>query len=100
MNSQFLIPAAREFEEAIDWYGTRSLRAADGFRKVVRTAINRAMNSPTSAGFLVGKRTRKIMLEPYDYGLIYFAYGESIYVVAVAHNKRGPGYWKQRIARP
>ena len=46
----------------------RSLRAAGGFRAAVRKAIGRATNNPTSAGFLVGRRTRKIMLEPMTTG--------------------------------
>ena len=97
MTYEFLHPAVREFEEAYDWYVERSVRAAEGFRNAVRGAIANAIANPTSAGFLVGKRSRKIKLEPYRYGLIYFVYGEVVYVVAIASNRRPPHYWKRRM---
>jgi plasmid stabilization system protein ParE len=99
MTYEFLIPAAREFEEAYDWYLDRSRQAAEGFRSTVREAIANAMANPTSAGFLVGRRSRKIKLEPYRYGLIYFVYGEVVYIVAIAPNRKPPNYWKRRIKR-
>ena len=97
MTFEFLYPASREFEEAFDWYAQRSERAAEGFRAVVHDAIQRAIKNPTSAGFLIGKRSRKIKLDPYRYGLIYFIYGDFLYIVAIAPNRKPPHYWKHRI---
>lgn len=97
MNFEFLLPAADEFKEAIDWYALRSPRAREGFRTAVQNAISKAMARPTSAGFLVGKRVRKIRLTPYSYGLLYFVHQETLYVVAVAHNHRRPRYWQDRL---
>ena len=97
MTFEFLHPASREFEEALDWYAQRSARAAEGFRAAVRDAIDRAMENPTSAGFLVGKRSRKILLDPYRYGLIYFVHREFLYIVAIAPNRKLPRYWTRRI---
>ena len=99
MNFEFLRPAAQEFEDAIDWYKTRSDRAAEGFRNAVAAAILRIASQPTAAGYLVGKRTRKIQLKPYSYGLIYFWQNDVIYVVAIAHQRRRPDYWKRRISK-
>jgi plasmid stabilization system protein ParE len=97
MTYEFLHPAVREFEEGYDWYLQRSVRAAEGFRAAVQQAIGQAIAHPTSAGFLVGRRSRKIKLEPYRYGLIYFVYGEVVYVVAIASSRRPPHYWKRRM---
>jgi plasmid stabilization system protein ParE len=97
MTFEFLHPAAREFEEAFDWYERRSLRAAEGFRATVREAIKHAMANPTSAGFLVGKRSRKILLDPYRYGLVYFVHRDFLYIVAIAPNRKPPRYWTRRI---
>jgi hypothetical protein len=55
------------------------------------------MENPTSAGFLVGKRARKIPLDPYRYGLIDFVHGEFLYIVAIAPNRRPPRYWARRV---
>ena len=97
MTFEFLTPAAVEYLAAYDWYDERSARAAERFHEVVNAAVQRAMERPTSAGFLIGKRVRKIVLKPFDYGLLYFAHNHVIYVVAVAHNKRRPDYWRDRL---
>ena len=97
MRFEFLIPAADEFKEAIDWYRQRSVRASDGFLNRVTQAVLTAIARPTSAGFLVGKRVRKIRLMPYSYGLLYFVHGEVLYIVAIAHNRRRPRYWQSRL---
>lgn len=97
MTFVFLEPAAVEFEQAFDWYQIRSEKAAEGFRSRVMVAVHEAMNRPSSAGFLVGQRVRKVMLKPYSYSLLYFTHGRILYVVAVAHSKRRPGYWQRRL---
>jgi toxin ParE1/3/4 len=97
MTFEFLVPARSEFEVAFDWYHARSARAAEGFRSRVAQAIEAALVRPTSAGFLVGRRVRKILLEPYNYGLFYFVHDRMLYVVAVAHNRRRPNYWHRRV---
>lgn len=99
MTFEFLRPAAIEFEEAFDWYAARSAKASEGFRNAVAAAVLRISVNPTSAGHLVGKRTRKLQLTPYSYGLIYFIHGGVIYIVAIAHSRRRPNYWKSRIKR-
>ncbi|MBI2516811.1 MAG: type II toxin-antitoxin system RelE/ParE family toxin [Opitutae bacterium] len=97
MRFEFLLPAAAEFQEAIGWYERRSIRAAEGFRSRVRAAILTALARPTSAGYPISARVRKIRLRPYDYGLLYFVQAEVLYVVAIAHNKRRPHYWQSRL---
>jgi len=97
MKFEFLIPAADEFREAVDWYRQRSVRACEGFRSRVKQAIHAALERPTSAGFLVGKRVRKVRLAPYSYGLLYFVHGDVLYIVAIAHNRRRPRYWQSRL---
>ena len=62
MTFEFLVPAQDEFEAASDWYRARSVRAAAGFRSRITQAIDMALVRPTSAGFLVGRRVRKILL--------------------------------------
>ncbi len=100
MRFEFLLPASREFEEAFDWYEARSARAAEGFRAAVQAAILRAIENPTAAGFLIGKRSRKILLDPYRYGLIYFTHRDVLYIVAIAPNRKPPRYWTRRIKSP
>ena len=64
LNAEFLASAALETDHAEAWYLRRSAKAAAGFRARVKVAVEAACSKPLSAGFLVGKRARKIMLKP------------------------------------
>ena len=97
MTFEFLDPASDEFKEAFDWYARRSSKAAEGFREAVRSAVSEGMKNPKSAGVLMGKRSRKISLKPYRYGLIYFVHRDYFYIVAIVPNRRPPDYWKSRL---
>ena len=96
---EFLAPADAEYREAVDWYAARSARTAERFCARVSRAVQAAAARPTSAGFLIGRRVRKIPLRPYDYGLLYFFFEHVLYIVAVAHNKRRPRYWQHRLSQ-
>jgi hypothetical protein len=39
---------------------------------------------------------RRYLLQRFPYGLIYAVEGQTIFVVAVMHLKRKPGYWVSR----
>lgn len=36
-------------------------------------------------------------VETFPYRVVYFVRGESLVIVAIAHAKRRPGYWKDRV---
>jgi toxin ParE1/3/4 len=49
------------------------------------------------AGRLISKIIRKFRLCRFRYNVIYAVDGEEIVIVAVAHHRRHPGYWRGRI---
>ena len=44
-------------------------------------------------------RFRRYLVPQFPYGLIYAAQSDTIYVVAVMHLKRKPGYWASRTRK-
>jgi plasmid stabilization system protein ParE len=40
--------------------------------------------------------TRRILFDQYPFSVFYVVRGEEIFIVAVAHHKRRPGYWADR----
>lgn len=44
-------------------------------------------------------RLRRYLVQQFPYGLIYAVQGDTIYVAAVMHLKRKPGYWVARTRR-
>jgi len=88
--------AIDEAQEAFRWYSKRSQRAADNFVAELDVAIVRISEQPQLfAQYLHG--TRRYLLRRYPYAVVFREQADLIQVVAVAHCKRRPGYWKSRV---
>src|SRR5262245_59769316 len=88
--------AIAEGREAHLWYRQRSPAVEDRLRQALRRAIASILASPErwaadADGF------RHCRVRGFPYRLIYWTDGEYSVVVAIAHTKRRPGYWKQRL---
>jgi toxin ParE1/3/4 len=49
-------------------------------------------------GATVEGEIRHFVLRRFPFSVVYAVVGQTIYVLAVAHGSRGPGYWKSRLA--
>jgi hypothetical protein len=93
---EFHTEAILEAKEAADWYAERSLSAAMNFKSELRLAEDNVTVQPeTWSAYLHG--TRCYRLNQFPYGLVYIERGDRIIGIAVAHLKRRPGYWRQRL---
>jgi plasmid stabilization system protein ParE len=91
-----LHPEARaELLEARKWYYDRSPLSSVAFSHVVDRAVSRIRNSPNSFP-LAEHGTRKIVLQRFPFNIFYRTGEGEIVIVAVAHQKRRPGYWSDR----
>lgn len=45
----------------------------------------------------VGRGIRKFVMKEFPYSIFYRVNKEQIFIIAVAHQKRRPGYWENRI---
>ena len=88
--------ATRELDDAATWYLTRSGVAAKGFALAVDVAIGKIRNDPDRFP-RVDRRHRACNLENYPFQIIFRRNDERLFVVAVAHAKRRPGYWRSRL---
>ena len=88
--------ALAEAAGARDWYTQRSPRAAVRFLDALDRAVEAIGEAPQRwAKFLYG--TRRHRLSRFPYLLVYMEGDDSILVIAVAHAKRRPGYWRGRV---
>jgi plasmid stabilization system protein ParE len=88
--------AAQEAESTYDWYAARSPEAADGFREELQRAIDAvAASARTWPRF--GSRARRYVFPRYPFSLVYILRDDAVEVVAVAHGRRRPGYWRSRL---
>jgi toxin ParE1/3/4 len=85
-----------EGREARNWYRERSHDVEERFRVALRRAIREVREAPErwppdEDGL------RSCRVPGFPYRLIYWTEGDHSLVVAIAHSKRRPGYWKERV---
>ena len=88
--------AAQEVESTYDWYAARTPAAAHGFREELRQALDVVAENP-GAWPRYGSRARRYVFPRFPFSLVYVVRGDDIEVIAVAHGRRRPGYWRARL---
>jgi plasmid stabilization system protein ParE len=96
MNSEFLPEAEEEFREAARYYETEAPGVGVTFITEVRRAIRLITENPYSA-VAVASGIRKKVLKHFPYNILYSVEPDLILIVALAHQKRRPRYWRARI---
>jgi len=93
---QFLPEAEEEMNEAAQFYEGRRERLGEDFLSEVQHTVESILSFPKS-GPVVSENLRRRILRRFPFGLLYAIEDERIVIVAVAHLKRRPGYWKDRV---
>jgi plasmid stabilization system protein ParE len=96
MKVKFHPDARVEVREARKWYYERSPLSAIAFAHAVENAISRIAVTPTQYQ-LAEHRTHKLVLQRFPFSIFYLTLESGIVIVAVAHQKRRPGYWSSRV---
>lgn len=97
MTYSFHPEAEREFIRAIDFYEERQQELGYEFSLEVHSAIQRVFAFPKLWPF-IDEKIRRSLVKRYPYGILYH-YDEiedHVFIVAVMHLHREPGYWKHR----
>jgi plasmid stabilization system protein ParE len=96
---EFHEAARDELREAARWYEARLEGLGEEFLEAVEAALERVAcgELPGLAPQEQGRpETRRLLMQRFPYA-IHFDMGEgSLFVWAVAHEKRRPGYWRRR----
>jgi plasmid stabilization system protein ParE len=87
--------AEQEFADALEWYFGRSQAAAERFEVEFARALDEIGANPERYP-LIDDRHRYYLLARFPYQVVYRRHGDDWYVVAVAHGRRRPGYWRDR----
>ncbi len=87
--------ARRDFDESFDWYSERSTRAAIRFANAVDAALTVVAADPERFT-AVDELHRECPVRRFPFRIVYRVVEHRVLVVAIAHAKRRPGYWKDR----
>ena len=91
----YLPGARRDFDESFDWYLERSAQAAVRFANAVDAALVAIAADPMRF-VAVDAIHRECRVRKFPFRIVYRLAGNRVLVVAVAHAKRRPGYWRDR----
>ena len=95
MHVDFHPAALQEVEDAQAWYEERSLLAASAFLREFSIAVQRIQQTPHRYP-VADAGTRRIFLDRFPFTIYYRVKLDALDIVAVAHQKRRPGYWSGR----
>lgn len=87
--------AEAEINEAADFYDLKSPGLGSVFIDEIQRAIENISEFPDVAPLIRG-RVRKKALIKFPYSLLYSVRPDEIRILAVAHQKRRPFYWRSR----
>ena len=90
-----------EYRQAGRWYEGRRTGLGIGFFDAVDAAIRQIVAFPR-VGAPVPRvprdlPVRRLAVTRFPYHVVYLETSEAIRILAVAHDRRRPGYWKSRL---
>ena len=96
MNFEFLPDADEEFREASRYYENEAPGVGLAFITEVHRVISVVISHPRAARKVRGSIRRKVLFH-FPYCLLYSIEADLVLIVAVAHQKRRPTYWRSRL---
>ena len=90
-------PAAfAEFEAAADFYAERQSGLEVRFIDAVQNALHRACDAP-ERGCVFDGGIRRLLVHVFPYAVLYTVEPDCVYIIAIMHCSRQPGYWLTRV---
>ena len=96
MKSRLHEAAAAELSEAVAYYDDKAFGLGDRFLAEVKAATRYIEQYPEIAP-VIDEGVRAKLLVRFPYSLMYVVEAHELYIVAVAHQSKRPGYWADRV---
>ena len=88
--------AEEELKAAADYYEDKRLGLGLLFEEKIREAFQRIQTNPGLFPFYKKTPVQKCLVDQFPYLVFYREFDPHISIVAVAHGRRRPGYWRKR----
>ncbi len=95
MNLDIHEDADRELNDAADYYDAESPGLGTVFLDELEDGYDRILDNPNAAPE-IDPGIRKLVLAKFPYNLIYEVGDDTALILAVAHQRRRPHYWRDR----
>lgn len=98
MNIEVLELARQEFDDAFVRYESQRSGLGEAFRAAVKIQMKKIKDHP-DAWMLIRPVIRKCLGHRFPYDVIYQRIDDDLLILALAHKKRAPTYWAERIRK-
>ena len=88
--------ASKEFTAAVRGYEEQRPGLGGEFFDAVVHATSLIQAQPEIGALSPDRRTRRVLVQRFPYQVVYRLSEDEIVIVAIAHLKRKPGYWRKR----
>jgi toxin ParE1/3/4 len=92
---QFHPDVAFEIKASYEWYEAQAVGLGDDYLSELESAFEAILEFPATWPKF-NDDFQRFLLGKFPFSVIYRPSGKLIYVVAVMHNHRRPGYWARR----
>lgn len=96
MQLVFLTIAREELAEAKRFYNRQQQGLGESFQREAETAARQVRERPLAWQAEI-EPVRRFIFDRFPYKMLYIVRGETVIVVAVAHQHRQPDYWVERV---
>ena len=93
---EFLPEAEQELLEAAYYYQLQSSGLSIDNLSEVERAVQSITETPNTWPIIEGKLRRRLVRR-FPFGILFRIEPEDVVIIAIAHLRRKPGYWKNRI---
>jgi toxin ParE2 len=83
-------------EDAYQWYAAERRDLAEEFTAELEAGIEAVLDAPHRWP-AVARRARYYRLRRFPYGLVYQVGDGEVFLVSIAHVRRRPGFWRDRL---
>jgi plasmid stabilization system protein ParE len=92
--------ADAEMAEAARWYETHRAGLGTEFLDAIHTAVVRIAEAPRMGSLVPGvsdQAIRRRAVRRFPYNVVYMELSDRLQILAIAHDRRRPGYWVGRL---
>ena len=95
--------AAAEAAEAAAWYEDQRRGLGGEFRAEFKVAVDRLRESVVPGrswpGLLGQRGVKRLLMRRFPFSVVFVAVGEGAVVLAIAHHRKKPNYWRDRLGK-
>ena len=88
--------AGHEYLEAIEYHAAISVELGERFDSAIQRLVGEITRDPQRF-FRFHPPVQRALSTEFPYSVVYLEERDRVWIVAVMHAKRRPGYWKKRL---